>query len=211
MNGRVNETVNLSKAYEVLHKVTKESKSTLRIAVNKTADEARRHLDDKARETYTIKKAAFNKAMRIKKATNATLTAHITAKGRQLPLPRFEFRSNVRKRGGRGAVVRIKVKDPLEAPDPNHGKAFVISFAIGKGQHGKKTKKTNTSAEEKATKTLKGIFQRLGEDRYPIEQKYGPSVPEMLEDVDVYGTVKPNIRNDLWNEVNRQIRRMLAE
>ena len=211
MNGRVNETVNLSKAYEVLHKVTKGSKSTLRNAVNDTAVKARKRLDDKARETYTIKKAAFNKAMRIKKATNVTLAAHITAKGRELPLPRFKIKSNVRKRGGRGAMAQIKVKDAFEAPNPNHGKAFVISFAIGKGQHGKKTKKANTSAEEKATKTLKGVFQRLGEDRYPIEQKYGPSVPEMLEDVDVYGTVEPNIRNDLWNEVNRQIRRMLAE
>lgn len=202
MNGLVNESVNLSKAYEVLHKVTKQSKSTLRNAVNDTAVKARKRLDDKARETYTIKKSAFNRAMRIQKATNATLTAHITAKGRKLPLPRFKIKSNVRKRGGRGAMAQIKVKDAFEAPNPNHGKAFVIGFAIGKGEHGKKAK---------ATKLLRGIFQRKGEDKYPIEQNYGPSVPEMLEDVDVYGIVEPNIKNDLWHEVNRQIGRMLAK
>lgn len=202
MNGLVNESVNLSKAYEVLHKVTKQSKSTLRNAVNDTAVKARKRLDDKARETYTIKKSAFNRAMRIQKATNATLTAHITAKGRKLPLPRFKIKSNVRKRGGRGAMAQIKVKDAFEAPNPNHGKAFVIGFAIGKGKHGKKAK---------ATKLLRGIFQRKGEDKYPIEQNYGPSVPEMLEDVDVYGIVEPNIKNDLWHEVNRQVGRMLAK
>ena len=205
MNGLVNETVDLNKAYEVLRKVTTQSKAALRNAVNDTAGKARKRLDDKARETYTIKKAAFNKAMRIQRATNATLTAHITAKGRILPLPSFDFRSNIRIRGGAGAKARIKVKDALEAPNPNRGKAFVIGFAIGKGKNGKKSRKTSTGAEGKATKLLKGVFQRKGDGKYPIEQNYGPSVPEILEDVDVYGIVEPNIRSDLWNEVNRQL------
>ena len=211
MNGRVDKAVDLSKAYAVLHKVTKQSRSVLRNAVNDTAGKARKRVDDKARETYTIKKAAFNKAMGISKATNATLTAHIKAKGRELPLTRFKFKKNVRKKGGRGATTQIKVKGTFEAPNPNHGKAFVIGFAIGKGNHGGKTRKADTNTEEKATKTLKGIFQRKGGSAYPIEQNYGPSVPEMLKDVDVYGTVEPNIKNDLWNEVNRQIGRMLGK
>ncbi len=215
--GKFNVTVSLGSAGKRLGTLQEKARPAVRDAVNDTAKSARRRLDDKVKETYTIKKSGFDRAVKIRRATNRTLAAHITGISKRTPLSNFKHRKNTMGRGryyvpvlrktltgsgGRGVMVKEKNSLPMkEIASPGGAKAFLLKVKAFKGRDSQ----GSYVQDEKKTKT--GIFQRTKSGK--IRQLYGASVSEMINDIDVYGTVRPHIEDDLKNNLDRHIRRRL--
>lgn len=212
-------TVNLDGARQRLRALQKLAKPTIRDSVNDTAKKARSRLDDKVKEVYAIKKSGFNKAVKIRSATNRTLTAHITGITKKIPLASFTHRKNtlgdgkyyvpvlsktLTGSGGKAVTAKVKNKSPMiELKSLGGAKAFIAKVRKFKGRDSK------GKYVQDETKTKTGIFQRTESGK--IRQLYGPSVSEMMKDIDVYGTVRPYIEEDLKNNLDRQIKRRLEK
>lgn len=212
-------SVNLDSARQRLGALQKLAKPAIRDSVNDTAKTARTRLDDKVKEVYAIKKSGFNKAVKIRRATNKTLTAHITGITKKTPLASFTYRKNtlgdgkyyvpVLKKtltgsGGKAVTAKEKNKSPIkELVSPGGAKAFITKVRKFKGRD------SEGKYVQDETKTKTGIFQRTKSGK--IRQLYGPSVAEMIKDIDVYGIVEPYIKEDLKSNLDRQIERRLEK
>lgn len=204
-------TVNLDGARQRLGALQKLAKPAIRDSVNDTAKTARTRLDDKVKEVYAIKKSGFNKAVKIRRATNKTLTAHITGITKKIPLASFTYRKNtlgegeyyvpvlektLTGSGGKAVMAKVKNKSPVkELVNASGAKAFIAKVRKFKGRDSK------GKYVQDETKTNTGIFQRTESGK--IRQLYGPSVSKMIKDIDVYGTVEPYIKEDLKNKIGR--------
>lgn len=168
-----------------------ETYDVLRKAVNETAKQVRKQLASTAQETYAVKNAGFNKAMKIKNATRSTLTAIVSSKSPALEL--INFKTNPAKvNSNPPEVVKAKVlqKNQLKALEKDGIKAFIVKFASG-----------HTA-----------IAERVGKERLPIKTLYSRGVAAMLGDEKrVYGIIKPKIRDMLQEQVYKAIDRQIAK
>lgn len=175
-----------------LGRMKSEAPKALKNALNQTAKQARKDLADEAQKTYTVKTERFNKAMKIKNATPARLEATIKATGRVMGLKDYKVSpATMRTGANRPDVVKAKVlkasgMKPLEMGGL---KAFVTKF----------------SSDHVA------VAQRRGAARLPIKSFSANSIPVMLgNEKRVYGIVKPHIKDNLKQNVNAQVRKILG-
>lgn len=168
-----------------LGKLAPEARKVMRMSVNDTAVKTRKMLNDEVRERYAVKKTKFNKALKLTRANNVTLTAVLHATGRPLPLSYFEIRKNGKKKTGQGHQLQSTSLTPIRKES---GKTFVIRVKRGEQEN-----------------SHRGLFYRESEKRFPILQVYGSSVPSMFGSQRVFGTLKPAIEDDLGTNLQRHI------
>lgn len=171
-----------------LGKLAPEARKVMRMSVNDTAVRARKRLNDEARERYVVKKTKFNKALKLTRANNATLTAVLHATGRPLPLSYFEIRKNGKRKAGQGHQLQSTSVTPISK---SGNKSFV-------------TKVENQSGQGDIS-VHRGLFYRATDKRFPILQVYGSSVPSMIGSQRVFGTLRPVIADDLNTNLQRHI------
>ncbi len=163
----------------------------LRQAVNATAKQVRKRLAETAQETYTVKNAGFNKAMKIKNATKSNLSAVISSKSPALEL--INFKTNPARAGSSAPeIVKAKVlkENQLKRLEKDGIKAFIVKFASG-----------HTA-----------IAERTGASRLPIKTLYSRGVAAMLGDEKrVYGVIEPEIRDMLQEQVYKAIDRQITK
>lgn len=168
-----------------LGKLAPEARKVMRMSVNDTAVKTRKMLNDEVRERYAVKKTKFNKALKLTRANNVTLTAVLHATGRPLPLSYFEIRKNGKKKTGQGHQLQSTSLTPIRKES---GKTFVIRVKRGEQEN-----------------SHRGLFYRESEKRFPILQVYGSSVPSMFGSQRVFGTLKPAIEDNLGTNLQRHI------
>ncbi len=161
------------------------ARQVMRMSVNDTAFKARKRLNDGVRERYAAKKTKINKHIKLIRASNATLTAVLHAKGSPLPLSYFEIRKNGKRKAGQGHQLQSTSLMPITK---SGNKTFVTR--VKKGDQGS---------------GHRGLFYRETDARFPIIQVYGSSVPTMIGSPGVYGKLKPVIEDDLKNNLSRHI------
>lgn len=182
----------LAKVERKLGRMKSEAPKALKNAINQTAKQARKELAAEAQKTYIVKSGRFNKAMKIKNATTASLEAVIKTKGSPLGLKDFKVSpATVRSGAARPDVVKAKVlkaggMKPLQMSDL---KAFVVKFKSGHV----------------------AVAQRKGAARLPIKTFSANSIPVMIgNEKRVYGIVRPNIEDNLKNNINKQVAKILG-
>lgn len=165
----------------------------LRVAINRTAKQARRELSDETRREYTIKNKYFNQSAKIFNATNQNLEATIKISGGPLDLTEYKVKPGTPSIGShRPDVYSANVKiatgfKKLIRPSDNQ-KAFVAQFSSGH----------------------KAVAERVGKERLPLRTLKGPSVPSIVGNENtVYGKVKPVIQEQLQHNIDMQIKRVL--
>lgn len=182
---------NVIQVCQELGEIGPSARKVLARATNETAKQARMLLGNKAREAYEVKKAGANKSMTIKKATAGNPVAVITAKGRPIPLKQFKaspasYNPSKRPKVVKARAIRSGNMKPLEK---DGRKGFIAKMKSGHV----------------------GIFYRLNGSRFPIQQYYSVSMPNMLKSEKlVYGVLEPTIQGILDKQVERQIKRVLA-
>ena len=174
-----------------LGRMKSEAPKALKNAINQTAKQARKDLATEAQKTYTVKTGRFNKAMRIKNATPSRLEATIKATGKVMGLKDFKVSpAKIQTGKNRPEVVKAKVLKSRSMKPLKMGKlkAFVTKFSSGHV----------------------AVVQRRGEERTPIKTFSTNSIPVMLKNERrVYGVVKPHIMQNLKQNVEIQVRKIL--
>ena len=179
----------LKKISDALGEFKDSAPKVLKSAINDTARKSRKLLAAEAQQQYTVKNAGFNKAMEIKNATVANLTAKIQAKGKPRMLSEFKV-SPATMKAKKPAVTKAKVikSNSLKPLEKDGIKAFITKFASGKT----------------------AVAQRVGQERLPIKALYSMSVPKMLgNEKAVMRKIRPEIYKILDEQTEIQIQKYL--
>lgn len=184
----------LQKVERKLGDMKQDAPKVLKAAINDTAKQGRKDLADEAKKTYAVKNTSFNKSMKINKARVSNLEAEIVSEGKTLGLKDFKV-TPASYRPGNGTppdIIKAKVlKSSKYKPLEKGGiKAFIVEFSNGH----------------------KAVAQRQGKDRLPIKTLHSNSIPKMIgNEKRVYKIVKPKIKKNLKENVNKQIQKVLGK
>mgnify|MGYP001126466612 CR=1 FL=1 len=160
----------------------------VRLAVNETAIKARQDLYEKADSTYKVKKTKFNKSLKITKASNSTLTAIISTKGRPLALAAFDYRRHTK--SGRATK-------PVQLGEPGH-RAFVARMP-----------NPNGADHLGIFVRVKGTQMKDKPKKEQIREFFGSGVPVMIGGERVYGSLQGQIEDQLKYALRRHAERVI--
>lgn len=154
-------------------------------AINRAAESARTEASRKVREKYYVKHSDVISTIKIYKASPADYSATIISKGHVLALPKFRVTPREPEPKRKKSII-VRVKRGGGGPLPG---AFVAQMKSGHV----------------------GVFKRVGKPRLPIEQKYGPSVPQMLGSPSVSQWIEEKAQETLEKRLDHEINRLLGE
>lgn len=142
----------VSRAEKLLGHIPGAAHKAVSRALNRTMDGVKTEISRQVPKEYEIKISDVKKTIRIDKATPERLMVRLVSSGPVIGLQHFRFAPKaVRPRPVRGIRVRVLKSSKLETVDG----AFI-------------------------TDSMQGIYKRKGNDRLPIERKYGPAAPSMI-------------------------------
>lgn len=181
----------LAKVEKKLGSLKSEAPKALKNAINQTAKQARKDLATEAQKTYVVKSGRFNKAMTIKNATQSSLEATIKATGAPMELKDYKVSPATARTGAnRPDLTKAKVlkAGSMKGLQKGNIKAFVAKFSSGHAS----------------------VAQRRGSARLPFKVLFSNSIPKMLgNEKRVYGIVRPTIEQNLQENVDKQVRKIL--
>lgn len=184
------------------------ARDIMKTAVNETAKDTRKSLVDRARRTYMVKAGAFNKSMKLKKATKSSLTATLHSTGKPIPLRGFSYvKHNV---ASREPAKAHQLRGRRNAPLVVDGmKAFYARMPTG--HTGLFHRVEGSAMQRRGTQTVRGKKREL-KPREKIVEKFGSSIPVMIGGTRVYDKTKPRIEKSLQqkleNYTDQVLRRM---
>ncbi len=153
-------------------------------AINRAAEGARTDAVAKTREEYVITGGRVRETIQIDKASTANLSASVVSRGRPRALSYFKIKPGkvTKRRPSEGVWAQVK-----RSGGGAIAKAFVAKMASGHV----------------------GVFHRTGTSRFPIVQRYGPSVAQMLESKSVSQYVEAGATRRLSERLDHEINRLL--
>lgn len=144
-------------------------KATYR-ALNRALDKAATDTGREIRKEYNVKQRAIRSALRKRRASSKSLFAKLLVEGVRLGLIEFDARWSRRMPG---ASVKVKVQG---------GRKFVPGSFIG-------TRRWQ-SWQDGAEQAHRGVFRRVGKERYPIRYLRSVSVPQAFSNKAVLAAVE---------------------
>jgi hypothetical protein len=170
----------LIKSVDMLEGVAKQVPSVISNAVNRALEQGRTAAVRSVTKEYTVKARTVRATLKMKRAKKGDYIGELTSKGRRLPLRDFKHSpASGDTTGANHRQIRVAVKHGAMKPLDN---AF-----IWRGR----------------------IFQRLGANRLPIEQKYSNAVPVMLNNPEVVAEVQDVMQDALSRRLDYEIKRTL--
>jgi len=166
----------IRKATRKLATIKNGAPRAINAAINRTLPSARKNTSVKIREHYNVKAGDIKDTMSLKKSTTRTLTGKLNSEGSPLPLINFNVSPK---------------KPPKRAPK-------ILKAAVLKG--GSKKGIPNTFTAKMKSGHI-GVFERTSKASLPIEEKYAPSVPSMMN--------RDSIRKDVQKEANKTLKKRL--
>lgn len=152
-------------------------------AINRATESARTEAARKVRSMYYISQKDVTATIKIYPATPSDLSAMVVSRGNLIALTKFRVTPNKPQPKRRREII-VRVKRGAGGPIK---KAFVARMKSGHV----------------------GVFKRAGKQRYPIDQLYGPSIPEMIGNPTVTGWVEEKARERLDQRLDHEIKRAL--
>ncbi len=162
-----------------------------RIALNKTAEQMKTALAREiAQAGYKMKSSAIKKGIRIVRASDGSLSAHVIASGR--PIPLVEFNARATAKGVSVSVLKGRkiIKGAFIATMPN-GKR-IVAIREPNARH------------RKVNKGDKPRWSAL-----PIRQLYGPSIPDAAINPAVVKAVYDKYTEKFPQLLDHEYRRLL--
>jgi hypothetical protein len=173
----------LEKAQTLLKHIPDAVPKVLSRAINRAAETARTEAARKVREKYYIGYGDVLKTINIRKASESSPQAIVTSRGHAVPLMAFRVTPNQPQKRKAPIVVRVK----RGGGGPVRGGAFVGRMPSGH----------------------LGVFLRAGKRRLPINELFGPPIPEMLGSKDVAEWVEQKAQERLDERLDHEINREL--
>lgn len=153
-------------------------------AINRATQTAKSAAATEARKSYVIKHGDVLKTITIRKASPGDLTAAVVSRGHVVALPKFRVTPR-QPQPTRKKPIQVRVKR-------NDGGGPINSAFVAKMRSGHI-----------------GVFNRTGGKRFPIIQRYGPSVPQMLGSPSVRLWVEQRATEMLDKRLDHEIKRIL--
>ena len=176
-----------------LGRMKSEAPKALKNALNATAKDARKDLATEAQRTYAVKVGGFNQQMKIKPASTGNLVAVINSTGAHLEMIKFSVY------GGKGSPVSVLI-NKKKGRKTFSGRVFKNKISR-RGQSG--------GGHVAVAKFIGGNSKQP--NRLKIQKLFSVSVPQMIGNKrDVYGIVEPNILDNLRNNVDKQVEKILG-
>lgn len=154
-------------------------------AINRSAEGARTDAATKAKEEYTITAGRVRETISISKASTSNLNAVVTSRGRPRALSYYKIRP--------GKATKRRPADGVYAQVKRSGGGTIAKSFVAKMSSGHV-----------------GVFNRTGTSRFPIVQRHGPSVAQMLESKSVSQYVDAGANRRLDDRLSHEINRLLA-
>ncbi|KZL88710.1 phage tail protein [Clostridium magnum] len=179
-------TINATKVKEVekeLGQYKTKAPLALSRALNRAAANAKTNASKKAREKYNIKARDVNSTIKIAKASKGSLRAVVKSTGERLPLIKF----------------KVSPPNPRPKKPPK-----VLRVAVKKG--GLKELVGGFVASINGNK----VFRRTLKSRLPIEQLFGPAVPQMLGNVSVKEFIEGEAAKVFDKRLDHEIQRIMG-
>lgn len=178
--------VKLREIEKQLGSLSNQAPKVLMRAVNDTARQAQRDLFREAKKTYTTKASSFknkDRALKIKRANQSSLQAHLLSNGEPLALYGFKVSASES-----ATKAKVKTANGMKNLIVDNRWAFVTKMGSGHV----------------------GVFQRQGDSRLPIHEFFSVSVPQMIgNEQEVYGKLEPEFQSMLESNIQREIQRVL--
>lgn len=182
-----------------LQNMPDDARNTLKIAINKTAKQARSRIATQAKLTYAAKTGRFNKNMKIQNAKKSNLVATISTNGKAMEL--MDFRASPAKvpnPSNRPKVTKGKVlrTNSLKNLEKNGIKAFVARFKSG-----------HVAVVER----VPGKTMKSDPKKEALRKLLSPSIPQMVGNEEkVLDIVQPYIHDDLQIYMSNHILKILG-
>lgn len=154
-------------------------------AVRRAALAAKAEASRQGRNRYNLKSEEINKTFVFTKPNKNNISATLVSTGERIRL------------------IKYKV-NPKNVPK----KRRVVKVSVIKGQ-GMKTLESAFVA--KMQNGTVGVFQRLGKERVPIKQLYGPSVPQLFKESTVKNAILKKAEDVLENRITHELGRYIGE
>lgn len=163
-------------------------------AINRATQTAKSAAATEARKSYVIKHGDVLKTISIRKASPGDLTAAVVSRGHVVALPKFRVTPKA-PQPKRAAEVRWK-----------KGRTFSIKARV---KHGDGGGSINNAFVARMKSGHVGVFNRSSGKRFPIIQRFGPSVPQMLGAPSVRLWVENRATEALDKRLDHEIKRIL--
>ncbi len=154
-------------------------------AINRAAAAAKTEAWKQVKKEYTVKQAYVRRAWdKVSKATPGNLQAKLTSKGAVMPLSYFTHKPK--------SVPKRRPKNPVyvQVRQDGGGRIAHAFLATMKSGH-------------------TGIFTRETKASLPINQKFGPSVPQMLGSETVSGFIEERAQQMLNKRFEHEVQAIL--
>lgn len=161
--------------------------------LNRTASSERTAMARAVAADMGLKVGVSREAMAITKATANNLEARVTARGKRIPLINFKARGPYPSRG-RGAGVTYTMQGQRKI----WRSAFIATTVV-------QTDGTGGAH--------RGVFFRVGKNRLPIKQAYGPSIAHVFGKLLPAGEARRQevLVGNVMHEINFEISRLKAQ
>ena len=146
---------------------------------NRALSEGRTAATREVAKQYTLKAKDVRPSFAMHQASRSSLNAELVSRGARLPLETFAHRPRTDTTGNKRKEIRVSVRRGALKP---LGQAFVY-----RGQ----------------------ILQRLGSTRLPVQKKFGPAIPSMLEDNQVADVVVETLSKSVDKRLEHETIRLL--
>lgn len=177
-------TEQMERAELLLKGIPKGVEKAVAAALNRAAEGARTIAIKKVRERYYIQAKDVRETIEIKKAMINEPVAIIKASGSPLALSKFRI-------------------TPSNPPAKRRKKPIIARVVRGEGGP------IRSAFVAKMQSGHIGVFRRVGKERLPITELYGPSVPQMLGHESVTEYIEEKARERLENRLEHEINRLL--
>lgn len=173
----------MEKAERLLQHIPGGAQKALSRAMNRAIDSAKTEASRKARETYHVRHKDVLDTIKVSKSSPSNLNAVVVSRGYVFALTKFQVTP--------------------KKPQPKRKKEIVVRVKRGEGGPIKRAFVTQLKSGHL------GVFKRAGKARFPIEQFYGPSVPQMLGNVKVTDAVEQRAAAVMNDRLDHEIMRIL--
>lgn len=140
-----------------LGSLRKKAPTVISRALNRAAITARMEIVSQTKENYWVKSTEVRKTITISKSTKSKLQTIVKSRASRRELIHFKVSPKIPRHKKPPKILKVAVKK-------DGGLKELLNAFVAKGTSSGKLH----------------VFSRISTDRYPIQIKYGPSVPEMI-------------------------------
>lgn len=173
------ETDGFEKASKMLVGVPNGIQTALMRSFNRALTEGRTAAVREATARYTVKAKDVRPTFKMSRAKKADLSAELNSTGKRLPLSLYAHKPTTDTTGARRKQVRVGVMKGAVKP---LGQGFMWEGRV---------------------------MQRLGKTSHPIEQKYGPAVPSILDNDQIVDRVTDKMGESVDKRLSHETIRLL--